>query len=211
MVDIIQIDRHSLIPKLVDENGFILDGGCRGFVFSNYFTNLGLNVIAIDPDPFIKSPKNKKISHIKKALTHDKNQKHLYYESWSTGEGNYTHTKRTNKPNYSKQSIVPAITIEEIMDDKNIDQFEIVKLDCEGAEYKILSEMEFPIAKQITIEFHDFLGRNPTSPNSLYYENLFKKLNKWYKVIQHEWGPMKNGGCQVENYWDSLLVLKDLL
>jgi hypothetical protein len=84
--------------------------------------------------------------------------------------------------------------------------WEVVKLDCEGAEYEILRNWPGPIARQITIEFHDFLGGAPPGVASAGHAEILAHLGQWYDVAQHEWTTQHGAGW---NYWDSLFVLRE--
>jgi hypothetical protein len=87
-----------------------------------------------------------------------------------------------------------------------VDVFEVVKMDCEGAEYDILLNWPGPIARQITVEFHDFLGLRPFPD---YHDALVRHLGQWYKIIKHEEFPHPLAQGHPINYWDSLFVLRD--
>lgn len=92
------------------------------------------------------------------------------------------------------------------MREHEVDFWEVVKLDCEGAEYEILEEWPGPVARQITVEFHDRLGRNPEAEPERYYARLMERIGHWYDVILHRQTRPPWGG--LPTYWDSLFVLK---
>ena len=101
---------------------------------------------------------------------------------------------------------VPCTSLERLMADEHIAFFEIVKLDCEGAEYAILDGWPGPIARQITVEFHDFLGFNPDARPEAYHARLLAQLSRWYDPVKHvkeavEW-------LDEPAYLDSLFVLR---
>ena len=92
----------------------------------------------------------------------------------------------------------------------DINFWDIVKLDCEGAEYEILLDWPGVISRQITVEFHEHTGAN--SGGEATYKKIIEHLSQWYDVIQHVKGPMYQNGrlmCKAINYWDSLFVLKN--
>lgn len=210
-MNIERIDYHSFCSDILTDNGWGLDVGCRGFGFSNYLASKNLKVISLDPDVDIKDPENPNIFFERKCLLGNKINK-INYASWSSGEGNFVSQDKTLLPNNAKIYEVECTTINELMDKYKIPIFDVIKLDCEGSEYDILMNIDKPIAKQITVEFHDFIGRNPYKNNEEYYTKLFNKLGEWYNVVQHEKGTLNLGEkvmSRVINYWDSLFVLKE--
>ena len=64
--------------------------------------------------------------------------------------------------------------------------WDVVKLDCEGAEYDVLLDWPGPIAEQITVEFHEHTGANVKGPD-VYREILeqvgFNKVEIFFKSL----------------------------
>jgi hypothetical protein len=90
--------------------------------------------------------------------------------------------------------------------EKSDAQVDILKLDCEGSEYHILSDPNFqPIPKQISVEFHMHAHRQL---HDQYYDKCIENLLKWYEPVQHELTQAHGAGF---NYWGSLFVRRDLL
>jgi FkbM family methyltransferase len=208
------ICEHSVDLDLLNKDGWVMDFGSGvDFLFSKEMAKMGMNVISIDPNPkIVDIPNNEKIFYERCALVTDENLEYIDFDIFNdTDAASFVQTNFDVffvKKMY-KMSVV-ATTVKKLMKKYNIDVIDVLKLDIEGAEYKFLNSLEEPIAKQISIEFHDFRGMNPYYPeNNIYYEKLFSKLSKWYNVAKHEITQHPGiGGPLGLNYWDSLLILK---
>jgi hypothetical protein len=104
---------------------------------------------------------------------------------------------------------VKPITIPQIMADYKVDQFSLIKLDCEGAEYDLMHVIADlgPIAKQITVEYHDFCGLAPRKDMDAWYADLHLRLSTWYHVAKHTREVPPWGGQP--HFIDSVYQLKD--
>lgn len=205
---------HSFEMDLISPGGWGIDFGCGAdFLISKTFSDFGLNVISVDPNPSILEIPNIENMHYERvALVTDPNIKSLNFNIYNDNDA-ATLLTPVNDVSFVKKKetiSVNAMTINEIMEKYNIDQFDILKLDIEGAEYDFLMTIDFPIAKQISVEFHDFRSLNPEYPNNeIYYNKLFNKLFKYYKIAKHKIEQHPGlPGPQGYNYWDSLFVLK---
>ena len=199
-----KIDTHTFCPDILTTGGWALDIGCRGFGFARYLADMGLNVIACEPDIEIVDPCIDRITFERVAVVgfdaHD-----CMYAHWTGGEGNFTSDSEIKGFDTYR---VPCASIKSIMDKYSISQFDIIKMDCEGAEYKIFETIPPRCTKQFTVEFHDFVGRNPCKDNN---EEYYAKLAGYipeYKFVQHKKTPL-SATNDIENYWDSLFVLKE--
>lgn len=183
----------------------VLDVGCRKFGFSNPLAALGCQVVALDPDDAVSLPvpKPKNISYLRFALVDREAQRLQKLIKWSYGEGNHLESIKGEVPPDHTKQVVQCRTIEEISEYCKIDFWDIVKLDCEGAEYQVLLDWPGPIANQITVEFHEHTGAN--SKGVKMYEDIIEHLSQWYRTEQHERTVINN----IANYWDSLFVLKN--
>lgn len=208
------ICEHSIDVDILSDNGWVLDFGCGvDFLFSKEMAKMGMNVISIDPNPKIKDiPENEKIHYENCALVTDENLEFIEFDIFNdTDAASFVQTK--NEVFFIKKmykTSVKTTTVSKLMEKYDIKTIDVLKLDIEGAEYDFLNKIDKPIAKQISIEFHDFRGMNPYYPNNnIYYDKLFEKLNKWYKIVKHEITQHPGiGGPLGLNYWDSLLILK---
>ncbi|MGN6370732.1 MAG: FkbM family methyltransferase [Phycisphaerae bacterium] len=68
-------------------------------------------------------------------------------------------------PGAHQSVTVPAITIEGMLDEYGLDAVDLLKVDCEGAEYEMFENMSAATAKrirQIAMEVHNLPGRSPS-------------------------------------------------
>lgn len=193
------VDGHSIVWEPLVRGGWVLDAGCRGWGFSSCFAAMGFKVLAMDPGPKVSGAPDG-VEFRREALVGD-GRRAAMYASWSTGEGNYICPANYEPESYQKVTSVPAIGLADLMEREGIGIFEIVKLDVEGSEYDILWNWPGPIARQITVEFHDFRGGGPGKG---WYDRLIARLSRWYKVFRHE----RTSDCHgLKNYWDSVFVI----
>lgn len=190
---IVTVHEHSFKPSLLNRESKVLDVGCRDFQFAQWFIdNIGCKVTCIDADPTIKDPKIKGVTFLNKAVTHSDKEK-LRLFAFGNGSGSYTE-EVFERPSECKEYEVETYRITPFWD--------LIKLDCEGAEYEILMNMTEPLAKQISVEFHE---HTPAAKGQLYISKLFNHLWQWYDI--HGDVQEKRHGCG-ENYWDVLFILK---
>ena len=87
---------------------------------------------------------------------------------------------------------VDTITLQQVFDDNKIETCDVLKLDCEGAEYEILNNIDeklFGRIKQISMEQH---FATPEHQNKMlverfgvnYAKDLVDKLSKYYKITE---------------------------
>ncbi len=179
--------------------GWVLDAGCRGFDFARAVAIAGCKVLAIDAGPDVEdfSPSIEGVIFDCVALTAPGPRVRQFFD----GGGNASHLWREGD---AAGVPVPCTTIRELMARYDIKRFDAIKLDVEGEEYAILAAWPGDVTRQISVEFHDFIGLNPrpSTPESWYAET-FARLDSLYTVAQHEALPMHGAGV---NYWDTLLV-----
>lgn len=213
---------HTYEPNLIIQGGWALDLGCNDFIFSRHLLSLGLKVIGIDPIKNIQIPQdllnNSNFIFIQKACvgTKDSETKTYYeYDGWGANsiyntpellhrEENGGHANNQFKESYD----VNLTTISEIMKQYNIKQFEIIKIDTEGAEYDILENLPKKCSKQLSVEFHDFLGLTPIRDVEFYHQQLLIKLEDYF-LSYEQLEPLK-GSLSEHQRDDVLYVLNDL-
>jgi FkbM family methyltransferase len=168
-----RIDGHTIDLDLLTNSGTIVDLGCRGFVFANYFKNLGYSVIAVDADPLVFNTVPSDIVCINKAICTERKEVKIYNTLTESG---YTSDVRL----YHNDGgvTVECVPLQEIEPNKD---YELLKIDIEGGEYPILSHNLFkPRARQITVEFHE---HNLKELHDTYFKSVVDNLSKWYDLV----------------------------
>lgn len=211
------IDEHTIDIDLLG-GGYVLDIGCGNCEFAKELINQGCKVIGVDPDKRIVPLVDPSFVFIRKAVVAKGVAAELDYVSWvGIGSMNFVMTndiwrapkhwsidyvqRRSQK---SKMYKVETETIESIQKRFSIDCFDAVKLDIEGGEYDILLDWPGPIAKQISVEFHDMLtGANPGGLAT--HERILSHLSQWYDFVKSD---VTTRNFYVPNMWDALYVLK---
>jgi len=141
----------------------IIDIGAHIGVFSLYASVLcpKSNVLALEPEPSnfqllkenLRLNKIKNVTPIKSALIACKESKTELYLSTNT------HNHSTNKPiNQSTSITVPATNLEKIIKQHKLSKIGILKMDIEGAEFQIISNIQYPIfdlIQNMVIEYHE--------------------------------------------------------
>lgn len=189
------IHEHSVDLDLLS-GGICIDVGCRGFLFSEAMRDKGLKVIAYDLDE-MEAPKG--VIFMREAISD--------FAGW----GRYRETEDLQAKHLSDTGTPITVvtlghvyqTIKDTWGDVPVD---VLKLDCEGSEYEILSDPNFqPVPKQISIEFHEhcFPGLHGAA-----FESCMKNIARHYIPVQHERYRAHGAGL---NYWDSLFLRRDLL
>jgi len=217
------VHNHTYEPNLITESGWALDLGCNDFIISRHLLSLGLRVIGIDPINNLSIPydlkNNPNFVYLQKACVGVKqNLTATYYEysHWGANSLYNPPEKLHRKINgghgdnaFKEKYEVQLITLQELMDEYNIKQFEYIKIDTEGAEYEILENLPSKCSKQISIEFHTFLDLTPSDDVEEYHKSLNLKLFDYF-VSYEQLEPLRGS----ENSWqrdDTLYVLNDLL
>jgi|694.fasta_scaffold94656_4 FkbM family methyltransferase len=219
--ELVTYHNHTYEPKLIKNGGWALDLGCNDFLFVRHLLSTGLKVIGIDPIRNINIPAdlkdNSNFIYLQKACVGVKNtntKTYYEYDAWGANSiyntpqllhrpENKGHANNPLKTSYE----VELITLEEIMKDYEINQFELIKIDTEGAEYEILDNLPKKCSKQLTIEFHDFLGLTPIKDVELYHKQLLDKLDDYF-LSYEQTEPLK--GSSTESQRDDVLyILKD--
>lgn len=203
--NLVCIGEHTIDASLLTPKGWVLDAGCRDFTFSRELARRGCRVVALDADPTVQDPNIDGVHFRNRAI--------------AAVAGTFNFCMHENpearflvKPGESvpgRETVeVHAVTIRDLTDNtyclncrRGIVVWDVVKLDVEGAEYGILRTWPGPIARQISVEFHEHCQPQPQSV----YDEIFAHLGQWYEVVQHE---KTARHCTHPNYWDSLFVLK---
>jgi FkbM family methyltransferase len=184
------IHNHTFKDNILKKGGWVLDLGCNDFIFSKYMVDRGMKVIGLDPIKNINIPNdlkdNPNFLYLQNACVGNKTaETAIYYEyvGWGANsivntpellhrKENSGHAKNPFKTSYE----VPLTTIEELMLKYNINEFEFIKIDIEGSEYNLIENLPSNCVKQFSVEFHDFLGLNPSDNVEEYHQNLTNNI-----------------------------------
>lgn len=180
------IAEHSVDLDLLPEKATILDAGCRGFEFTDYFEKKGHVVFSVDIDN-LEDRKN----YINIAI------------SDTNGMCNVNHTPDPQATHISDGNQIHKVTIETLKERLHLKRWDLIKLDIEGEEYNVLNNAtNHPIANQISVEFHAHC-RPEQSQKAL--DKLLDKLSEFYFIKNRSWESRHGAGF---NYWDVLLIAK---
>lgn len=194
------IGGHTFDETLLTD-GVIIDVGCRGFEFADYFIFKDKKTYCIDPDINVfDNGRGVIISALDQVnmvcAISDKAGESGYYEN-----GEATCLKEIDPDQGHPFKPCKTITMDDLYEitGTNVD---VLKLDCEGAEYIILGETFKPIPKQISVEFHHHTV--PTLHNQCYH-SIIERLSKDYTMHNDVWE--QRHGCGY-NFWDTLFIRK---
>jgi FkbM family methyltransferase len=174
MRNLVTISGHTFDQSIL--NGWVvIDVGCRDFEFASNFRKCEVFCIDPDPDVFVGAPRN--VTCLNVAIS-DKNGKSTYYRN-----GEMSVLTDIYKPYAHLYTECKTITMDHLYEMTG-PYVDLLKLDCEGAEYIILGDGFKPIPKQISVEFHKH-----TVPeyHELHYQKCLDNLLKYYdKVYEHK-------------------------
>lgn len=182
---ITEIAEHSVDLSLLPERANILDIGCRGFGFTDYFKRLGHIVCAVDLD--------------------DLNTEQSYYQCAITGYNGKTGILKTSDPQATRITpgcAVAAYTLDSFSKFVGIDFWDLIKIDIEMAEFPLIMSLDKAPAKQLSIEFHLHYGEYGQAEMKLMEDKL---MSLGYEATQHKLDERHGAGY---NYWDSLFILR---
>lgn len=179
-----EIAEHSVDIDLLQKEAFILDVGCRGFIFTDKMKELGHIVMSIDIEVFPDKEYDRiaitdYIGRTGIARPHDPQAMHII-----PGDE------------------IECTTLAQYSERKGVGFWDLIKIDIEGAEFKVIMSLEKAPAKQISVEFHLHTGIYKEEEVRM-MENKLKALG--YEAARHVYEAKY---CAGFNYWDSLFILK---
>lgn len=185
------IAEHSVNLELLPMHAKILDLGCRGFDFTDQLRALGHTVYPVDIDDLQTRKSYHRIAISYKngfcrvqTFANDPQSTRILPDSHENATG----------------ELVEMMTISEFSKRKNVDNWDLIKIDIEGEEYKILEGAQHPMATQISIEFHEHTDRKIGKER---IDDLLERLSKFYVIYNQNWEARHGAGF---NYWDILLI-----
>jgi hypothetical protein len=172
---------HSVNINLLNPGSNILDLGCRGFEFTNYFKKKH-NVYSVDFGDL-------KGDYFQQAISYKKSK-------YSIG----------NKNDLQASCLIDgdeieAISIQEFSESIGIKKWDLVKMNIEGSEYEIMKNLSHPYCEQICVSFHAHCGYQTKEQ----IDELLEWLHQWYDIYNEIW---ESRYCAGFNYWDILLIRK---
>lgn len=185
-MDIQVIAEHSVCMDLLPEKANILDLGCRGFEFTNYFRSLGHNVIPVDIDDFKRS------DYYRLAVSDYVGTAHIFRsrDPQATRIDSNIHTGEQISV-YDMHALCKLVGVK---------HFDLIKMDVEGEEKQIIMSMHHDYATQLSIEFHLHTNAYPIDE---VHKMKVRLRNLGYNWSLHE--KSARHGCGM-NYWDSLFI-----
>lgn len=196
------VDNHSVLLGSVRPGGVVLDVGCRGFRFSEFFGRKAHKVICLDPAPDEVPPVSMNswwYIFIRSALVGPHRPRQGYLRMTEDPEARNVVAERESESDVA----IPCLTVPELEAQTGVKEWELVKLNCEGAEFDILDGLTGPWARQIVVSFHE---HTPQARGDAEIARLIEKLSKWYEVYNHVKEPRY--GC-VANWWDTVLIRRE--
>lgn len=177
------IGEHSVDLDLIHGGANALDIGCRDFNFDSdkYFT------FHIDIDEL-------------------KNKTGYYHRLAISDRCGTCGIKRSDDPQATRMTEgneIPMMTIPMFSKMVGVKHWDVIKLDIEGEEIKVLKSLPHPYATQITVEFHAHCGQTKEE-----LDDLLDWLSGWYEIHNRNWEERHGAGF---NYWDVLLIDKKVL
>jgi hypothetical protein len=188
------IAEHSADLSLLPEKANILDIGCRGFLFSDELQRLGYKVYPVDCDLLLEAFYGKSFYHL--AITDYDGFTDLY----KTSDPQATRINRSHDT--QSNTAVRCMTLKSFSESVEVDFWDLIKIDIEGAEYEVIMSLTEPPAKQLSIEFHLHTGIYHQKEMA---EMEYKLVELGYEAVSHTM--TSQHGCGY-NYWDSLFILK---
>jgi FkbM family methyltransferase len=191
IVEIFLLEAYAV--KQVKDVKTIIDVGAHQGSFSIYSATTFEKAQVYSYEPFIKNFNSlkKNISENKLKNIHPTNKGVLdsettlsFYESKINSGGHSIFNYEKNM----KKHVVKTTTIKKIFEDNKLTKCDILKLDCEGSEYRILLEMDLNTLSKIrTIfaEIHEDLQKEHTNKELLTFlrKNGFKVDYRKGKIL----------------------------
>jgi len=90
-----------------------------------------------------------------------------------------------------KETTIPVITLEQVLEEKVGQRIDLLKLDCEGAEYEILLNQDpkfFKKINRIIMEYHDLDERRNFRVLTKYFEELGYHVKRYDNRVHKNLG-----------------------
>jgi FkbM family methyltransferase len=157
------IKEHTFFDDYFGDEIVVVDlGACQGEFtdeLNQYYKIKKAILVEANPTNFNKLTKKENYILYNKLVSNEENQTLSFYEDPNSP---YNGSKMFNYFNGVEHKI-ETISINQIIQENNLDYIDILKIDIEGSEYDIMpniSDETLSKIKQITIEFHDFIDNS---------------------------------------------------
>lgn len=171
-------------PFLKGKTGLtILDIGANVGITSYYFSQFAKRVISLEPSLEHFQVLSQMVEHNDLGHIIEPVNKAIYMKS---GQFPFFHNQNRTmyslhqsvNDNSSAPELVQAITLEDLLKEKEIEQVDFMKLDIEGSEHEVLGSESFrnvaPKIKVLVIEHHQWSGRHPNQINEALKANGYQ-------------------------------------
>ncbi|KUK01840.1 MAG: Methyltransferase FkbM family [Methanobacteriaceae archaeon 41_258] len=163
-----------------DKDKIVIDIGGNVGDTALYFANKGYRVYSFEPIPEVYQVALKniklnshladKITFVNKAVNSKEGRAKISYQGLNKGGESSILIKADNALE------VNTITLKRILKQYEIEDPYLLKMDCEGCEYKIIKEQDLQMFNKIILEYHTFLIKKPP-------ETIIEKLkNEDFKI-----------------------------
>lgn len=215
---------HQLLKKIKKSNVVFDVGAHHGHTVIPYAKEQW-NIHAFEPDPEnlkildsrTKIYKNVKINNC--AVSDENKENQCFYSSdESTGISSLLKFRKSHK----EKCRINTITLESYLEKNKVDSIDLLKIDTEGNEYKVLkgfpwkkikpqviiAEFEDRKTKQIGIDFHELAAYIKDKGYNLY-------ISEWHQIIRygnkHEWCRLTKYPCELlsENSWGNIIAIDE--
>jgi FkbM family methyltransferase len=201
------------IEEIIDGNEYKLNNfnNIKNATFIDIGANCGIatiilakqnpesTIISFEPDKKIFEflSNNIKLNNLTNIILHNKAVSKkgiktikLYMNSFCSG-ANTTYSDPDTFKNFNTDKIiniyeVECISLDEIIDEYKLSNIELLKIDCEGAEYDILYNSNYfknKIVKNIVGEFHEFKYNTQIDENIHNSKDLINYCEKYTNVV----------------------------
>lgn len=173
-MQIIRVCGHSFSKDLLGNPALVLDCGANHGEFSKWISeNWNAVIHGFEPDPRLfpdlPSLQNAHFHHIAVSGTGDPLMLRLGEERCSSAY--------FSEKSGQESTVVGSIKLDDFCEENSITRIDLIKLDVEGAELEILTNLPEAFLRnigQITVEFHDFIQK----ADEPHIRNVISKLRK---------------------------------
>jgi FkbM family methyltransferase len=159
-----RIEGHSILPHLVRDGGTVIDCGANIGAFSAAMAErFSCRCHAIEPvmANFARIPDDPRIIKHNRAVVGSARELELRLSPDPT---RHSIMAESGVDSTTTQGNVMGVTLDQFCRDNALGEIDVLKMDIEGAEFEVIDRADDRLIRrirQITIEFHRFLG--PTS------------------------------------------------